>query len=110
MVKLIKADFDGQVMQFNDSGMFNATVAAEAMGKRLDHWLSNKETQDYMSALNTRNLGDLIITKKVVTEALGCIPSWRLPLLDGAALISPYGAMNRLMRSSMVLISQSTGA
>ena len=64
MVKLIKADFDGQVMQFNDSGMFNATVAAEAMGKRLDHWLSNKETQDYMSALNTRNLGDLIITKK----------------------------------------------
>lgn len=64
MVKLIKADFDGQAMQFNDNGMFNATVAAEAMGKRLDHWLSNKETQDYIAALNTRNLGDLIITKK----------------------------------------------
>lgn len=64
MVKLIKADFDGQVMQFNDNGMFNATVAAEAMGKRLDHWLSNKETQDYIAALNARNLGDLMITKK----------------------------------------------
>ena len=64
MAKLIKADFDGQAMQFNDNGMFNATVAAEAMGKRLDHWLSNKETQDYIAALNTRNLGDLIITKK----------------------------------------------
>ena len=31
MVKLIKADFDGQVMQFNDSGWFNATIAADDM-------------------------------------------------------------------------------
>ena len=64
MVKLIKADFDGHVMQFNDAGMFNATLAADKFGKRLDHWLANKETQDYIAALNTRNLGVLIETRK----------------------------------------------
>ena len=64
MVKLIKADFDGHVMQFNDSGMFNATLAADKFGIRLDHWLANKETHDYIAALNTRNLGVLIETRK----------------------------------------------
>ena len=64
MVKLIKADFDGHVMQFNDAGMFNATIAADKFGKRLDHWLANKETQDYIASLNTRNLGVLIETRK----------------------------------------------
>ena len=64
MVKLIKADFHGDLMQFNDAGWFNATVAAEKFGKRVDHWMANKETIEYIEALNTRNLGDLIETKK----------------------------------------------
>lgn len=59
MVKLIKADFDGHVMQFNDAGWFNATAAADAMGKRVQHWLDNKETQEYIEKLNNRNSGDL---------------------------------------------------
>lgn len=64
MVKLIKADFDGHQMTFNDAGWFNATAAAEKYGKRLDHWLATKETQAYIEKLNTRNHGDLIEAKK----------------------------------------------
>lgn len=64
MVKLIKADFDGHVMQFNDAGWFNATAAADKYGKRIDHWLATKETQSYIEKLNTRNHGDLIEAKK----------------------------------------------
>ena len=59
MVKLIKADFDGHVMQFNDSGWFNATEAADKFGKRVQHWLDNKETQEYIEKLNHRLSGDL---------------------------------------------------
>lgn len=64
MVKLIKADFDGHLMQFNDDGWFNATDAADAMGKRVDNWLANKETQEYIAKLNTRISSDLIQAKK----------------------------------------------
>lgn len=72
MVKLIKADFDGAPIQFNDDGWFNATIAAERFGKRVDNWLRTKEAQEYIDALNTshsrdlntRNSGDLTKTKR----------------------------------------------
>ncbi|MCP9760730.1 KilA-N domain-containing protein [Aquitalea sp. S1-19] len=68
MAKIIQAAFDGHTMQFNDDGWFNATLAAEKYGKRLDHWLANQETAEYIAALgeslNTRNHGDLIKTKR----------------------------------------------
>jgi len=68
MVKLIKADFDGQVMQFNDAGWFNATAAAKAFDVRLDHWLSSQDTIEYIEALklNSPKSGDLdfIATKR----------------------------------------------
>jgi hypothetical protein len=64
MTKLIKADFHSSIITFNDDGWFNATEVANHFGKRVDHWLANKETQDYISALNTRNYGDLMQTKK----------------------------------------------
>lgn len=51
MVKLIKADFDGQVMQFNDAGWFNATVAADRFGKRPVNWLELPSTSSYMDAM-----------------------------------------------------------
>ena len=37
MVKLIKADFDGHAMQFNDAGWFNATAAAVIMEQGCTH-------------------------------------------------------------------------
>lgn len=68
MSKIITADFDGKAMQFREDGWFNATVAAERFGKRLDHWLANRETGQYITALsellNTRNPGELIHARK----------------------------------------------
>ncbi|WP_280569785.1 KilA-N domain-containing protein [Chromohalobacter sp. 296-RDG] len=66
---LVKPTFkkDTQVM-FNKEGWLNATALAGQYDKRLDHWLDNQETQAYMAALatslNTRNPGELKITKK----------------------------------------------
>lgn len=51
MVKLIKAKFDGTPIQFNDSGWFNATVAAKKFGKRPVDWLKQKDTQEYIQSL-----------------------------------------------------------
>ncbi|MBE0470606.1 MAG: KilA-N domain-containing protein [Methyloprofundus sp.] len=64
MVKIIKTEFNGELMQFNDAGWFNATAAADRFGKRIDHWLANAETKEYIEKLNTRNVGDLIKTKR----------------------------------------------
>ena len=51
MSKIIQVAFKGSAMQFNHDGWFNATVAAERFGKRVDKWLGNQETQDYLTAL-----------------------------------------------------------
>ncbi|WP_281661584.1 KilA-N domain-containing protein [Microvirgula aerodenitrificans] len=68
MMQIIKAEFDGHAMQFREDGWFNATVAAERFGKRVDHWLANRETGQYITALsellNTRNSGELIHARK----------------------------------------------
>ena len=65
---IIKLDYQGLDVGFTGEGWFNATLAAEKFGKRVDHWLANQETKDYMGALsthlNTRKTGDLIQTKR----------------------------------------------
>lgn len=61
---IIASDFNGNIINFNQDGWFNATQVAATFDKRIDHWLENKETQEYISILNTRNYGDLIITKR----------------------------------------------
>ena len=67
MVKLIKADFDGQVMQFNDSGWFNATIAADRFGKRPVNWLELDSTVRYMASMSSAlkvDKSDLLDIKK----------------------------------------------
>ena len=64
MSKLIQADFDGQVMQFNDDGWFNATAAAEKFGKRVGDWIDLPSTKEYMEKLNTRYSGILMNAKR----------------------------------------------
>ena len=54
MVKLIKADFDGHVMQFNDAGWFNATTAADKFGKDAYEWTRLPSTAEYLSALESK--------------------------------------------------------
>ena len=52
MSKIVKADFNGQMMQFNSEGWFNATAAAERFGKRPVDWLRLDETNDYVEAIS----------------------------------------------------------
>lgn len=65
---IIHLDYQGVSVDFTGDGWFNATEAAEKFGKRIDHWLANAETKEYMDALaealNTRNSGYLIKTKR----------------------------------------------
>lgn len=64
MSKIVKVSFEGELMQFNSDGWFNATAAAKKFGKRLDHWFSNAETKTYIEKLTTRNSGELVKTKE----------------------------------------------
>lgn len=64
MSKLIQADFDGQAMQFNSDGWFNATAAAEKFGKRVGDWIDLPSTKEYMEKLNTRYSGILMNAKR----------------------------------------------
>lgn len=64
MVKLIKADFDGHVMQFNSDSWINATIAADAFGKDLSNWVRSPETIEYIQELKSVESTDFIITKK----------------------------------------------
>ena len=67
MVKLIKADFAGHAMQFNDAGWFNATAAAEKFGKLPANWLSLPSTDSYINSMSRAlNVGksDIIKTSR----------------------------------------------
>lgn len=65
---IIDLDYLGGGVSFTEDGWFNATAAAARFGKRVEHWLDNQETCEYIealcNALNTRNSGDLIRTKR----------------------------------------------
>ncbi|GGE68369.1 hypothetical protein GGR41_000565 [Paenalcaligenes hominis] len=52
MSKILKYDFDGHLCSFNLDGWFNATEAAKLRKKRVDHWLDNAETLEYIRALD----------------------------------------------------------
>lgn len=64
MSKIVKVKFEGELMQFNGDGWFNATAASKKFGRRLDHWFSNAETKEYIEKLTTRNSGEFIKTKE----------------------------------------------
>lgn len=51
MVNLITKTFNNVPFVFRDDGWFNMTKAAQHFGKRLDNWLVNKETREYIEAL-----------------------------------------------------------
>ena len=54
-------------VNFTEDGWFNATAAADRFGKRVQHYLDNAETQDYINALcdeNNRNSGYFIRAKR----------------------------------------------
>lgn len=65
---IIHLDYQGTPVTFNEDGWFNATVAAAHYGKRVDHYLVNADTREYIDALCnveiTRKSGDFIRTQR----------------------------------------------
>lgn len=68
---VIPFHYQGEPVRFNSDGWINAADAAAKFGKRVDHWLANGETKEYIralaDALNTRDYGDLIRARRVRT-------------------------------------------
>lgn len=64
MNNVIPFHYQGQPVRFNSDGWINATDIAAKHGLRLDNWLRNKETVEYIDALarhlNTSDSRDLI--------------------------------------------------
>ena len=60
---IITKTYQDHSIAYQEDGWFNATQAAAKFGKRVDHWLGTKETQEYIAALcedsNTRKDGYL---------------------------------------------------
>lgn len=50
--RIIPFDYNGQPVRFNGDGWLHATELAERFGKRLDHWVENAETLEYIRALD----------------------------------------------------------
>lgn len=54
---------DTTVLQFREDGYFNMTKAANAFGKRLQHFWDNAETKEYVEVLTSRISGELTEAK-----------------------------------------------
>lgn len=52
MSALVKAEYQSLAVTFTEDAWFNATVVAERFGKRIQDWLDNQETKDYIAALD----------------------------------------------------------
>jgi hypothetical protein len=69
-VNLITASYRDDIsVSFTEDGWINATALAASFGKRIDHYLANAETKEYIGALceeegNTRNAGDFLKTRR----------------------------------------------
>ena len=50
-LELVRAEYQGTEIQFNEDGWFNATQAAERFGKRPVDWTRLDETQEYLKVL-----------------------------------------------------------
>lgn len=70
MSNIVQTSYNDIAVSFTEDGWINATAVAEKFGKRVDNWLANQETKDYIEALadfhdhaterepNTRKVGD----------------------------------------------------
>lgn len=65
---VITSQYQGLTVNFTDEGWFNATAAANHFGRRVDKYLGNDETREYVAVLmemsNTPKKGDLIRTRR----------------------------------------------
>ncbi|GLE86404.1 DNA-binding protein [Pseudomonas aeruginosa] len=90
MNNLISLKYQGEPVRFTPDGWLHATKIAERFGKRIDHWLDNAETLEYIRALDevlsgaesqildTRNSGYVKTSRARVDRGGG---TWLHPLL-----------------------------
>lgn len=76
MSNIIPFDYEGQPIRFNTEGWINATEAAKHFGKRVQHWLDNEQTQEYIretldelaeqdpARFKSRNSGLLVVAQR----------------------------------------------
>ncbi|MEF0145845.1 KilA-N domain-containing protein [Pseudomonas guariconensis] len=66
--QLITREYNGNVFTFREDGYFNMTDAAKKFGKRLQDFMDNQETKEYMQhlavAVNNANQRDLTEAKR----------------------------------------------
>lgn len=81
-MNIVTRDYQGHAVIFNDVGWINATEIAAKHGKRVDHWLANQETKDYIAVLcemtDTRKNGYLKTSKATLANGGG---TWLHPKL-----------------------------
>ena len=53
-LELVRAEYQGTEIQFNEQGWFNATQAAERFGKRPNDWLNLDSTKEYLAAFERK--------------------------------------------------------
>jgi len=54
-MQIVTRDYQGHAIAYQDDGWFNATQAAAKFSKRVDHWLANQDTKDYVAAILRRD-------------------------------------------------------
>lgn len=77
-MQIIKTEFEGAPMTFNDEGWFDATLAAAKFGKRPADWLKQNGTLEYMASLS-KHLG--ISDSKSLIRARRNSGTWLHPKL-----------------------------
>lgn len=56
-MNVVPFEFEGQPVRFTTEGWLHATKLADRFGKRIDHWLDNADTLDYIRALDEHLTG-----------------------------------------------------
>ena len=81
-MELMTRDYEGHAVTFNGNGWINATTEAAKHNKRVDHWLANQDTKEYMDALcsmtDTRKSGYVKTSKATLANGGG---TWLHPKL-----------------------------
>ena len=86
-LQLVRAEYQGTEIQFNEQGWFNATQAADRFRKRPNDWLSLDSTKEYLAALAESTSGKIPYVKTrtgrpgVITRIPGNYGTWFHPKL-----------------------------
>lgn len=78
---LITRNFNGVAFTFRADGYFNMTKAAKHFGKRVDNFLANAETAEYMDELSRLVPGNAVTSIQKGSGLLPTVGTWAHPKL-----------------------------